>query len=463
MRPQNQAARDRLPALLGRLGPVSAPDLAEALQVSVPTVRRMLAELGPDVVGAGQARRRRYALRRALRGRLAPLNVYALNEADGAIQPLGELALRQPQGCHFHAPSATWPSTPGEHADGWWEGLPYMLQDMRPQGYMGRQFARQHHTALELDPDPNRWSDVDTLVALSRAGTDLPGNLIVGDVALAQWQALRTQGLSLVPARQLGERYVQLAEQAIASGFAGSSAAGEFPKFTAPRELAGARTPHVIVKFSGADRSPAVQRWADLLVCEHLALQALGALTGISVASSRIVQHAGRTFLESERFDRHGHWGRSAVVSLSTLDACFIGTRHPGWPELARRLSELGWLHAQQVQQVSLIWWFGRLIGNTDMHTGNLSFVPHQGRLQLAPAYDMLPMMYAPLPGGELAQRTLDPPWAPPGQQDAWRPAGEAALSFWQAAAHDGRISEAFRAHCAVNASRLMALLSSAI
>lgn len=462
MRPNNQPARDRLPTVLGRLGPVGVPALAAALQVSAPTVRRMLEELGPDVLAAGQARRRRYALRRALRGRLAPLNVYALDEADGAAHHLGELALVQPQGCHFHSPAQIWPIT-SEHADGWWEGLPYMLQDMRPQGYMGRQFARLHHTWLELDPDPNRWSDDDTLVALSRAGTDLPGNLIVGDVALDQWRALRAQGLSLLPARQLGERYVQLAEQAIASGFAGSSAAGEFPKFTAQRELAGARTPHVIVKFSGADQSPAVQRWSDLLVCEHLALQALSVLEGITVAASRIVQHAGRTFLESERFDRYGHWGRSAVVSLSTLDTTFIGARQPDWPVLAQRLSQLGWLHEQQARQVSLIWWFGRLIGNTDMHTGNLSLLPHQGQLQLAPAYDMLPMMYAPLPGGELAQRAFEPPWALPDQHSLWRPAGEAALSFWQAAASDARISDAFRAHCADNASRLMAILSRSI
>lgn len=462
MRPNNQAARDRLPTVLGRFGPVGVPALAAALQVSAPTVRRMLEELGPDVLAAGQARRRRYALRRALRGRLAPLNVYALDEADGIARHLGELALVQPQGCHFNNPAETWPIT-REHADGWWEGLPYMLQDMRPQGYMGRQFARRHHAWLELDPDPNRWSDDDTLVALSRAGTDLPGNLIVGDTALDQWRTQRMQGLSLIPAGQTGERYAQLAEQAIATGFAGSCAAGEFPKFTAQRELAGARTPHVIVKFSGADQSPAVQRWSDLLVCEHLALQALSAQADIAVASSRIVQHAGRTFLESERFDRHGQWGRSAVVSLSTLDAHFIGARLPDWPVLAQRLWGLGWLDEQLVRHVSLIWWFGRLIGNTDMHTGNLSFAPHQGGLQLAPAYDMLPMMYAPLPGGELAQRTFEPPSAPPGQHGLWRSAGDAALRFWQAAASDARISKAFRAHCADNASRLIAILSRSI
>ena len=42
------------------------------------------------------------------------------------------------------------------------------------------------------------------------------------------------------------------------------------------------------------------------------------------------------------------------------------------------------------------------------MHTGNLVFVPAAGRLQLAPAYDMLPMRFAPLPGGELPTRSVE-------------------------------------------------------
>ena len=36
------------------------------------------------------------------------------------------------------------------------------------------------------------------------------------------------------------------------------------------------------------------------------------------------------------------------------------------------------------------------LLANTDMHTGNLGFRP-QGQLTLAPAYDILPTLHAPL------------------------------------------------------------------
>lgn len=64
-------------------------------------------------------------------------------------------------------------------------------------------------------------------------------------------------------------------------------------------------------------------------------------------------------------------------------------------------------------------------IANTDVHTGNLSFRP-QAQLELAPAYDMLPMLYAPLPNGEVPALTFEPPpplppREPPGPPHALR------------------------------------------
>ncbi|CAN5446584.1 hypothetical protein BH10PSE18_BH10PSE18_50920 [soil metagenome] len=107
----------------------------------------------------------------------------------------------------------------------------------------------------------------------------------------------------------------------------------------------------------------------------------------------------------------------------------------------------------------ALLWWCGRLIGNTDMHTGNLSFVPHAGRLILAPVYDMLPMRYAPLAGGEVpADRALDPALPLPTQREAWMSACIAAIAFWRACAADGRIGEAFRSTCSSNADALARL-----
>ena len=75
--------------------------------------------------------------------------------------------------------------------------------------------------------------------------------------------------------------------------------------------------------------------------------------------------------------------------------------------------------------------------------------------LQLAPAYDMLPMMYAPLPGGEVPPRTFQPDWPLPPQRKAWQTACAAALAFWRTASADLRISAPFRQLCEANAHTL--------
>lgn len=433
---------------------VSARELAAALGVSVPTLHRMLAELGSRVLAAGKARRVRYALRRPLRGVEAELPVYRVDRAGG-IEQVASLALLAPRGCWMDLAAIGWP-VPEEARDGWWGGLPYPLYDMRPQGYMGRQFARAEHRRFGVSDNPEEWGDEDVLHVLSQAGSDVSGDLIVGDAACLQWRESCAAMPEPLDGQDLGEAYRQLAERAVAAGIAGSSAAGEFPKFSAMRHLPGSATPHVLVKFSGADDSAAVARWADLLVCEHLALACAAAMPGITSAASRIVRHAGRTFLEVERFDRHGDFGRSPLCSLGTLDAALLGADTRDWGRLAERFAVAGLLAPEDVHHVECLWWFGRLIANADMHTGNLSFRPAAGRLELAPAYDMLPMLYAPLPGGELPVREFKPPLPLPPQRSAWRLACEAAHAFWRLAASDGRVSAGFREVCRANGKRLV-------
>ena len=431
---------------------MSAQELAAALDISIPTLHRLLKESSGQVLGAGKARRARYALRRPLRGDYAELPLYAV-DAVGRAEQVAALAPVFPQGSSMDLAATGWP-VPEESRDGWWDGLPYPLYDMRPQGYMGRQFARAEHRQLGVSNNPDEWGDDDILFVLSRAGYDTSGNLILGDSAYERWQESKVASREPLPEADVGEAYRLLAEQAVASGVAGSSAAGEFPKFTAARDLDGSATPHVIVKFSGADNAPAVRRWADLLVCEHLALECASVLPGLQSAKSRVVTHAGRTFLEVERFDRHGAFGRSALCSLATLNPAVIGADARDWGKLAARFVEAGLLAGEDGESIEYLWWFGRLIGNTDMHAGNLSFRP-QGRLKLAPTYDMLPMMYAPLPGGEVPQRPFAPPLPLPPQREVWMRACRAALAFWERTAADTRISADFRATCEANGQRL--------
>jgi hypothetical protein len=299
--------------------------------------------------------------------------------------------------------------------------------------------------------DPRTWSDDDTLHALSLLGADLGGNLIVGEPAYRLWLQQLQEPLQPVTDAQVRQAYPTRAQHAMQVGVAGSSAGGEFPKFTAVRDLGG-EPAHVIVKFSGSDNSPGTGRWSDLLVCEHLAASCIPQLAGLEASSSSIHQAHGRTFLEVVRFDRHGARGRSPLCSWAAVNHSWVGLSGRPWTEGAHRLTDHHLIDTDTRDAIQRLWHFGQLIGNTDMHDGNLSFVPRADGLRLAPVYDMLPMLYAPQRGVELPDRTFAPRLPLPAERVHWQQAAQAAIDFWQRASRDARISHDFRQTCAGNA-----------
>jgi len=385
-----------------------------------------------------------------VRGQHSRLPLYRI-DASGHGHLVGNLSLIMPEGSglELQQPFA-WPLDSGAMQDGWFDGLPYPLLDMRPQGFLGRHFARAQHSILGVSDNPERWSDDELVHVLALQGQDQPGDWILGDIsyqneldARAHWED-RLLSPSSVPAE-----YPALATHAMQYGSAGSSAGGEFPKFTAIRLVDG-QPVHVIVKFSGQELSTAVQRWADLLVCEHLALETLTANLEVPAARSELHHYAGRTFLEVARFDRIGAHGRRATCTIGSLNAALLGKAGANWPTLAAALHGRHGLPASEVEKVQRQWWFGRLIANTDMHEGNLAFQPG---LATAPAYDMLPMLYAPTRSGELPTTPFTPSLPLPREQRAWRRAAGAAVAFWERCASDTRISEGFRDTCRLNAA----------
>jgi len=452
MRTPDPAVRARLLIELRRHVPASAPELATRLGVSVPTLHRLLREQDGAVFCAGAGRNTRHAAHRPLRGIAAARPVYRV-DADGRGHEAGTLELAAPQGSHFDLRNLGWPV--GDIADGWWEGLPYPLYDMRPQGYLGRNFARRIAADLGVSPNPNDWSDDDAVFVLTLRGSDMAGDLIVGDGAYEKWLETLARPAEPLPTAAQPEAYAKLAAHTASLGEVGSSVAGKFPKFTASRTLTSAATPHVLVKFSGADDSATVRRWADLLVCEHLALETLRESTGLAAARSRILQAQGRTFLEVERFDRHGLAGRSAACTLASVNGTLLGSADSDWGKLTEKLAAQKLATPEAAAQAQLLWWYGKLIANTDMHLGNLGLCPAERRFSLTPAYDMLPMFHAPLAGGEVPVRTFEPALPLPPQRAAWLAACRAALLFWQRAGTDNRISEGFRTICAANRQRL--------
>lgn len=419
------------------------------------TLTRRLATLGGAVISRGGSRRTAYALRRALRGSDASIPVYRIDESGRGHQA-GVLDCTQPMGTAllFHEPFL-WPLRDAMQ-DGWFDGLPYPVVDVRPQGFLGRNFARHHAMMLRVSENPDDWSDDDILHVVSSVGFDLPGNLILGDVAYRQFlERGVARASSVLSEQEISESYPAQASSAMAHGDVGSSAAGEFPKFTALREMGGLPV-DVIVKFSGADDSAAVRRWADLLVCEHLALRVLESELGIAAAQGQIYQFSGRTFLEVVRFDRHGVSGRSPVCTLQSLNAAVLGMASSSWAKVSTQMHKEKLISAGTAHTIELLWWFGKLIGNSDMHDGNLAF---RANMELTPAYDMLPMFFAPAPGGEVPVREFKPLPPLPAEREPWQRAASAAIVYWQKCAQDERVSDGFRYICdeCANAVRRLA------
>ncbi|MGH8229972.1 MAG: type II toxin-antitoxin system HipA family toxin YjjJ [Steroidobacteraceae bacterium] len=447
---------DDLIRTLRSRGRMPAKALREALGVSRATLMRAVRAAGPAVLTIGQARRTSYAARRLLRGRAAPVPVFEVDER-GRSSEVARLHLAYPRGGVLELRAALrWPANESMR-DGWCDGLPYFLQDLRPDGFLGRQLARAHARMLEVSDDPRLWSDDDVLHVIALLGVDASGNFIVGEGAYRSWLDRVQEGpLECLEDGEVAQAYGERARLAMQYGPAGSSAAGEFPKFLALRTLQ--RTPtHVLVEFSGSDRSRGTRRWSDLLVCEHLAGDAAGTLPGLRAARSQVLRSGNRTFLESVRFDRHGIRGRSALCSWAAFDNAWFGLAGRPWTEGAERLFERALIDLETRDAVARLWHFGQLIGNTDMHGANLSLALRDvGRpgppLELAPVYDMLPMLYAPQRGVELPPVKLMPRLPLPAEGAAWEQSASAAGAFWAKAAGDPRISAGFRAICEQNA-----------
>ncbi len=222
---------------------------------------------------------------------------------------------------------------------------------------------------------------------------------------------------------------------------AGSSAGGEQPKFLAMR---AADNQHVLVKFTPPRGTPFGERWHDLLVCEDLAGKIL-VRHGIAAATSRLVESSKRSYLVSERFDRIGATGRRHVVSVGEAHAAFAAGAFNGWGLAAEALAGQRRLSALDVEHVQRLQHFGRLIGNSDMHSGNLALfvdLAAKPRFSLAPAYDMLPMRWRPdaALGGA-------PDYTPfqPDPIATSSPARAMAHEFWSDLAGDARVGRNLR------------------
>ncbi len=438
-------------ALQLRRGPATSAELQTRFSLSQPAVSRLLAELqrAGQAIAFGKARATRYAAPREVAGE----TTFSVTQVDegGIARSFGTLRSIAPSGYLFTDTSARFEL---------FDGLPWFISDMRPQGFLGRAFPKLH-ADLNFPQRVVDWTDDQALTALALRGEDAVGDLIVGDESLRRFmQDPPTE----VPSRGIALHYERFAQQALTGTPAGSSAGGEQPKYALTIRSAAARR-HVLVKFSDQGDSPSQQRMRDLLVCESLALDVLStSRLGLVVSAHRLLNGQHRLFLEVERFDRTER-GRRGVASLLAIDSHFVG-RMTTLSESAVRLRDRRLISAEDARRIADLEAFGRLIGNTDMHYGNLSFFrrdpPASASFELAPIYDQLPMLYAPV-GGEIVARQLGETVLAPSAEALtnFGQVVELACAFWDRVAEHEDVSSPFRAIAAGNEKLVQGLLPS--
>lgn len=367
-------------------GAASSAQIQAVLNISQPTASRLLKHLDDEIVVCGQGKRTRYALAEPI-GQAAAQQPIWLTDETGATKRIGTLSWLARSQIHLQS----------DNFDAFFQAssqalLPWFLSPLRAQGFLGRVLALQLGT-LGLPANPETWNTQFALMAALQTH-DAPGALLLGSNP-----ATMPTPPSRLPADNPASALDALAANVAQTLPAGSSAAGEQPKFLA---LNSQQAP-VLIKFSPPSGTPYGERWHDLLCAEHLCAQVLQD-HGFAVAQSHIMQSASRTYLVSERFDRVGALGRRHMVAIGAAHAGFIKESYVSWAATADELARRGKLSAHEAKQLHTLLQFGRLIGNTDMHSGNASlFVAgaslkeiNQGNFSLAPSYDMLPMRWKP-------------------------------------------------------------------
>jgi hypothetical protein len=135
----------RIERLLRR--PLPAAAMLAELDVSQPTFSRWWRQVGDGVV-LGAGRSSQYALRRPVPGVIAPIAVFRVG-ADGQVEAMGTLAPLQ--GGYYVLNSQA------GSAFTLYEGMPFFMSDLRPQGFLAR-LEPGRHRDLDLPADIQRWT-----------------------------------------------------------------------------------------------------------------------------------------------------------------------------------------------------------------------------------------------------------------------------------------------------------------
>ena len=138
----------------------------------------------------------------------------------------------------------------------------------------------------------------------------------------------------------------------------------------------------------------------DTPLIEH-ATMTLARRAGIAAAETQVIRLAGANALAVRRFDREQHRRIHGISAGTAIRAATATGAEPemGYPELARILRRVGItqdeMNQRDARELFRRMVFNILIDNTDDHEKNHSLLVvnpfDNGRLKLAPAYDVLP------------------------------------------------------------------------
>jgi len=267
--------------------------------------------------------------------------------------------------------------------------LPWVFHELAPDGFLASRFA-QWFAKLGLPTDRRLWRSDQVVSAVSECGHDLPGNLLIGDGTFERYRRIFAPGMRPGPVRGDRQLYSKFVDDILRDAEQ-SSVGGARPKFA----LRLADQSGVIVKFTPPLDTPTGQRWADLLRMEAHAAATLRE-AGIAAVHATYVELGERGFLEIDRFDRLAGGGRVGHVTLHGLGAALYAEVASA-PRVVESLVRDGHLGVEDARVFARIHAFSRSIANTDTHQGNYGLIfDDDGRARLAPAYDVVPMAFAP-------------------------------------------------------------------
>lgn len=397
-------------------GPMSSSDLQTFLGLSQPQVSRYLKQLSSSVLKIGGGKKAKYVHLREIPQIGYEVPIFCVSE-KAKLEKIGTLCPIYPKGFYWKSEMA------GQSR--MFDDLPYFLNDMRPSGFLGRLIPKIY-PEWKFPEDLRLWTPESTLRYLCNFGVDSIGNFVLGDISAQKFLQISIEGNKSREAETSLLEYEDIAKNVERCGVPGSSAGGEHPKFLTIR--LEDKVP-VLVKFVSVGNSDLTQRRIDLLRAENVATEIL--YSEVQAVTSRLIERQDYVFLEVERFDRKGRFGRKGVISLFSLDSEFIGSGGK-WSTVARELLKLKLINDSMLEKIEFVEYFGDLIGNTDMHSGNLSFYFEKEEvIGLAPIYDMLPMKYSPVQD-RISLESIVPAAPLPSSIKVWKKARDLAIEFWK-------------------------------